>query len=115
MVQVVIRYSLSPFRDWLNRDYGLTTGAHGKNVCRLLLLDVWGGGCSSDFFLLIFQYEQINPHLQGYARFRADRNHLPPSTVTTPHCHNGGVRRSAGRGPRDKPLTWCSRARVEIG
>ena len=33
MVQVVIRYSLSPFRDWLNRDYGLTTRADGKRMC----------------------------------------------------------------------------------
>ena len=41
MVRFVIRYSLSPFRDWLNRDYGLITRAHGKNVCRLLTLDVW--------------------------------------------------------------------------
>ncbi len=38
-VQVVTRYNLSPFRDWLNRGYGLTTGADGKDVCWLLFAD----------------------------------------------------------------------------
>ena len=36
MVRSVIRYNLSPFRDWLNRDYGLITRARGKSAGRLL-------------------------------------------------------------------------------
>jgi hypothetical protein len=56
----------------------------------------------------------MNPHLQGYARFMGRQK--PPTAKYGDHPTlpiTGGVRRSAGRGPRDKPLTGCSRARVE--
>ena len=64
MVRFVIRYSLSPFRDWLNRDYGLITRAHGKNVCRLLTGDVWEEAARGDF-LIDFQHENLSPDELG--------------------------------------------------
>ena len=45
MVRSVIRYNLSPFRDWLNRDYGLITRARGKRAFREFVVIVWSGGC----------------------------------------------------------------------
>ena len=56
-VQVVTRYNLSPFRDWLNRGYGLTTGADGKSVCWLLTLECmeFGEEAARGDFLIEFQ------------------------------------------------------------
>ena len=57
MVRFVIRYSLSPFRDWLIRDYGLTTRADGKNVCWLIVLECmeFGEEAARGDFLIEFQ------------------------------------------------------------
>ena len=56
-VQVVTRYSLSPFRVWLNRGYGLTTGADGKSGCWLLTLECmeFGEEAARGDFLIEFQ------------------------------------------------------------
>ena len=63
-----------------------------------------------DFFWLIFQYEEINPHLQGYARFRADRN-PPPAAYG---CHRtllpGAVWGGAPEGGLEISPKECSRA-----
>ena len=62
MVRFVIRYSLSPFRDWLNRDYGLITRAHGKSVCWLIVLDVLEEVLEVTF-LVKFSIRKINPQI----------------------------------------------------
>ena len=83
MVQVVIRYSLSPFRVWLNRDYGLTTGADGKSGCWLLTLECMEFG-------------------EEAARGVTGRRQNPPTAeygLRPTFATSAGVRRSAGGGP----------------
>ena len=65
MVQLGIRYSLSPFRDGLNRDYGLITRAHGKNVCRSIARGCVGRRLPEDDFSIEFQYENLSPDELG--------------------------------------------------
>ena len=65
MVQLGIRYSGPPFKGLLNRDSGLITGGHGKNVCRSIARECVGRRLPEDDFLIDFQHENLSPDELG--------------------------------------------------
>ena len=77
---------------------------HKRACVGQLLGNVWEE-VARVIFLVDFSIRTNQPPFAGIRKvYGQTETDLQPLTVTRPHCHNGGVSGSAGRGPRDKPL-----------